>query len=88
MQETFIYIYIFILIIYFIILLCTYLELRRTIINANSVFTLFYYYYFGCVLSLLLILVDRLFYVMSVSKYGNSAGRAVGPILKLEFVYG
>ena len=82
MQETFIYIYIFILIIYFIILLCTYLELRRTIINANSAFTLFYYY-FCCVLSSLLILVDCLFAFMFISKYGSSTGRAVGPTFKL-----
>ena len=40
----------------------------------------FTYYYFGSVLSSLLILVDRL----SASKYGSSTGRAVGPTFKLR----
>ena len=87
MHETFKYT--FILISYFLILFCKYLELLKTIFDANSAFTLgyyyyyYYYYYFGCVLSSLLIYVDRLYDFMFVLNYGSSSGRAVGPTFKL-----
>ena len=48
----------------------------------------FIYYYFGSVFSILcigslLIYVDRLFDFLSVSKYGSSYGRAVGPTFRI-----
>ena len=44
----------------------------------------YYDYYFDCVLSSLLIYVDRLFDFMSISKYGSGTGWAVGLTFKLE----
>ena len=55
--------------------LCIYIVSFIIILAARSVYCL-------CIRSLL-IYVDRLFDFMSVSKYGSSSGRAVGPTFKL-----